>query len=119
MSLGQKIRDLRTLLDMKQKELAQASGISQSTLCRIESGNVKKIDPNSLRRLAEALEVPTGYLVGEKGQDPAMGLYSDTSLRRILRSYRSLSPSGRRKLEFFVRFLEEEKKKKRIAKSDA
>ena len=118
MSLGQKVKELRALLDMKQKELAEASGISQSTLCRIESGNVKKIDPNSLRRLAEALEVPAGYLVGEKGQHADIGLYSDTSLRRILRSYRNLSPSGKRKLEFFVRFLEEEKKKG-IAKGDA
>ncbi|HMC82801.1 MAG TPA: helix-turn-helix domain-containing protein [Candidatus Polarisedimenticolia bacterium] len=117
MSLGQRIKDLRAVLDMKQKELAEASGISQSTLCRIESGSVKKIDPNSLRRLAEALEVPAGYLVGEKGQHAEIGLYSDTSLRRILRSYRGLSPSGKRKLEFFVRFLEEGKKK-RIEKGD-
>jgi transcriptional regulator with XRE-family HTH domain len=118
MALGQKIRDLRALLDMKQKELAEASGISQSTLCRIESGSVRKIDPNSLRRLAEALEVPAGYLVGEKKSHGETGGFSDSSLRTILRCYRRLSPSERRKLEVFVRFLEDEKKR-RIVKGDA
>ena len=44
MDIGGKILRLRKSMNMSQPELAAQLGISQATLCNIESGNYKKID---------------------------------------------------------------------------
>jgi len=63
MSLAQKVKEEREKLGINQKQLAEASDISQATISRIESGQVKEMRPQSLKRLADALGVTVDYLV--------------------------------------------------------
>ena len=58
-----RIRDLREDADLKQSELAAATGISQMTLSNYESG---KSNPDSyaIIKLAEFFNVTTDYLLG-------------------------------------------------------
>jgi len=63
MTLERKVKEAREKLGINQAQLAEASDISQATISRIESGQVKEMRPQSLKRLADALGVTVDYLV--------------------------------------------------------
>lgn len=58
-----RIRDLREDADLKQSELAAATGISQKTLSNYESGKTNP-DSYAIIKLAEYFNVTTDYLLG-------------------------------------------------------
>lgn len=64
MDLGLRIKQLRVLRKLSQKEIALDIGINQGQYSRIESG---KVEPTlaSLRKIAEALEVSISELLSE------------------------------------------------------
>lgn len=98
---------------MNQKQLADVSGITQATISRIESDQVRQLKSESLKKLAKALGVTVDYLVDKTDKlSPDDILKSDTMAQYIFRGYEKLSASQREKLKSFVRFLEEEGKKK-------
>lgn len=114
MTLGVKVKQTRENLGMNQKQLAEASGITQATISRIESGQVKESKSESLKRLAKALGITVDYLVG--GTDnltPNDIIRSDPTALHILKGYEKLSITGRKQLENFVRFLEEQEENKK------
>lgn len=61
--IANRIREKRRELKMQQKELAKEAYISQSDMCKIEKAN-KWLESDELRRIADALGVDTGYLLG-------------------------------------------------------
>lgn len=63
-SIGELIGDLRRNKGWSQKELAKRSGVTESTLSRIESGITKQVDATALGKLATALDTSTDYLLG-------------------------------------------------------
>jgi transcriptional regulator with XRE-family HTH domain len=66
MELGEKIRLLRKQRGMKQQDVARASGITQATISRIETGHVKQLKSDALRRLAEAFDTTSDYLLEQE-----------------------------------------------------
>ena len=58
-----RIKDLREDADLKQSELAEATGISQKTLSNYESGRTNP-DSYAIIKLAEYFNVTTDYLLG-------------------------------------------------------
>lgn len=114
MSLGARVRFLRTQFKMSLKELSQASGLSASKLSRIENGRSRTFDADSLRRLARALGVSAGHLVGEIPElHSESAEFVDSMAGRILRGYRKLSPESREKLKDFLCYLEASEARKR------
>lgn len=112
MSLGGKVKRLREKRGMNQKQLADASRITQATISRIESGQVKELKSQALRRLAEALGVTVDYLVGRTPElTPDDIVRSDPDAQFIFRGYEKLSSSAREQLKDFVRFLEERERR--------
>jgi transcriptional regulator with XRE-family HTH domain len=112
MSLEEKVRRLREKRGMNQKQLAEASNITQATISRIESGQVKELKSEALKRLASALGVTVDYLVDKTSQLTLNDLVqSDPTARYILQGYEKLSATGREQLRNFVRFLEEQEAK--------
>ena len=66
MEVGERIRKLRKERHLSQVKLAEMAGISQSALSDIESTKVtKKPNVETVKRLAEALNIPTSRLLGE------------------------------------------------------
>ncbi|MBQ6922474.1 MAG: helix-turn-helix transcriptional regulator [Clostridia bacterium] len=63
-----RIRDLREDMDLRQSDLAKATGIDQRTISNYETG---KSDPNSdaLIKLADFFNVSIDYLVGRTKKD--------------------------------------------------
>jgi transcriptional regulator with XRE-family HTH domain len=66
--LGRRVRLLRLTREMTQDELAAAAGMSRSFVSLIEHGT-HGVDVVRLLRLAAALEVPLGELLGTTTPD--------------------------------------------------
>lgn len=58
-----KIRDLREDMDLRQIDVAKATGIDQKTLSNYETGKTNP-DSNALIRLADFFGVTIDYLIG-------------------------------------------------------
>ena len=58
-----RIRDLREDMDLRQIDVALATGIDQKTLSNYETGKTNP-DSYSIIKLAELLKVTTDYLLG-------------------------------------------------------
>jgi transcriptional regulator with XRE-family HTH domain len=102
--IGQRIRARRTELGLSLRALAQEADLTASFLSQIERGQA---DPSikSLRRIAEALEVPMLHFLAENGEaDPVVR----RNRRKLLRmpesqvTYELLTPSVNRRMEMFV-----------------
>lgn len=99
---------------MNQKQLADASQITQATISRIESGQVRQLKSEALKRLATALGVTVDYLIEKtKELTPNDLVRSDPDATYILEGYETLSAEGRRQLKDFVRFLVEKEQEPR------
>jgi transcriptional regulator with XRE-family HTH domain len=114
MSLGEKVKDLREKKGMNQKQLAEASNITQATISRIESGWVKELKSGALRRLAEALGVTVDFLVDRTEElAPIDIISSDTTIRDMLTGYMKLSSERRGQVIDFMSFLERQEERQR------
>lgn len=63
-TVHERIGDLRTSKGLQQKDLAEKIGVSASQLSRIETGEVKTVNSDTLIKLAQALQVSTDYILG-------------------------------------------------------
>jgi transcriptional regulator with XRE-family HTH domain len=66
MSIGVKIKRLRESFNFSQPELACRLGISQTTLCNIESDKCKKIDFLLVVKVCQEFNVTIDYFLKEK-----------------------------------------------------
>ena len=53
--IGRRIASIRRLLDMTQQELASRTGLTQATIARVEKGRKKKVELNTIYKIAQAL----------------------------------------------------------------
>ena len=67
MTLAQRVRDYRYAKGWGPDELASRASISRTALYQIESGKTEQPRAGTLRRIAEALNVPTEMLLGQQG----------------------------------------------------
>ena len=108
MSLGEKVKALREKKGMNQKQLAEASDITQATISRIENGKVNQLKSEALKRLSEALGSTVDYLVDRTDQlTPEDVMKADENAKYLFRGYEKLSPEARKQLQDFIQFLEQ------------
>ena len=70
MDLNEKIKYLRERENMTLEELAQKVGVSASTILRYETGNIKNLRRDKIKRLADALNTTPAYLMGWEEDKP-------------------------------------------------
>lgn len=58
-----RLHELRVRAALTQAELAERAGVARTTIVRLEAGN-PNVNPSTLRKLARALHVKPGDLVG-------------------------------------------------------
>lgn len=99
MGLNNILYDLRIEQGLSQKQLAEAIGVSQSTIAKIEV-NRNEATASTVRKLAKYFQVSADYLLGledEFGTETAGGTEHAAAPgadeRELLKHYRSLSPS--------------------------
>jgi transcriptional regulator with XRE-family HTH domain len=107
MSLGEKVKTLREKRGMNQKQVAESSGISPATVSRIESGLIKELKSDALKRLSEALGVTVDYLSDRTNKlTPSDIIDADPEAQYIFRVYEKLSAKAREALKNFLHYLE-------------
>ena len=94
MSIGTRIIQVRNQKNISQRQLSERSGIASSYLSRVENRRVEP-QPKTLRRIAEALEVPISELFDER---PGVALLPQCSISVSGRCISELLQSRRRKL---------------------
>ncbi|SNR96363.1 Helix-turn-helix [Anaerovirgula multivorans] len=67
MSLGEFIRSTREKKDMSQRQLSLYSGVSNTEISKIESGERKKPSPDTLKKISGPLGVAYAKLMEEAG----------------------------------------------------
>ena len=114
MALAEKVRVKREEKRMTQSKLAKKSGLTQATISRIESGEVKQLKSEAIKALAKALDVTEDFLMGDM---PRMSfdetLRADDTAQVIFRGYEKLSEEKRRDLKDYVTFMVDQERKKK------
>ena len=75
MLVNRKIASLRKEKGMSMNELASVSGVAQTTISRFENGQIKRLEPEKLSRIAAALDISMDVLTED---DP---LYTENITR--------------------------------------
>lgn len=107
MNIGGRVRELREKRGLTQLDLKKATGLSQATISRIESGEFENLRGKTLVKLADSLRVTTDYLLGRTDDAGPRHLFgSDLGTKALLEIYQSLDREDKRILESFAEFLE-------------
>lgn len=98
--LGEKLRDARKYLGLKQEEVAGYLKIQRTALTDIENGQ-RKVEAIELARLAKLYRQPVGYFTGE--DEAAAALPMDVA--HLARQAANLSQQDRDELGRFAEYL--------------
>jgi transcriptional regulator with XRE-family HTH domain len=101
-SIGQRIRTIRTLRGLSSSELARAAGVSRGLISQIE---LDRANPSidTLRKIAAALESPIAAFFDEKPQSGLVVRQNERKTLHVPRSgltYELLTPDLNRQIEF-------------------
>ena len=64
MTIGTRIKNLRTSLKMTQDELAEAAGTKKQTIHKYETGIIANIPASKIKAIADKLETTPAHLMG-------------------------------------------------------
>lgn len=96
--LGKVIAAQREKLGLTQRELARAVNINHATISRIENNPDIVADPNTLKAIAQALQIDYNYLLSlNKTID------DDKDIRIIARASKSMSEEDRERMMSMLR----------------
>ena len=105
----QRLRSAREIRELNQEKLARRAGLQASAISHFETGT-RKPSFDNLKRLADALNVTTDYLLG-RVEDPAGLAGAD----RIYRHLEQLKGSDRKTAEDMIEMLARRAKERRQA----
>lgn len=97
MTIGERIKELRTEKGYSLRTLATALGVSAPTLQRYETGEIPNISPAMINKLADALGTSASWLLGEHEQTAknAVTLELSSTESMLLKMYREFSPGDK------------------------
>ena len=109
-----RIKERRLALGMSYQDIADATGLSKSTIQRYETGAIRKVPINQIEDLARALHVTPAYLMG---WEDSPGYYSDLEtvvlaeelkkrphFRVMFDSTKDLDPESIKKIVDFIKY---------------
>ena len=98
--LGERLREARKYLGLKQEEVAAYLKIPRTALVDIESGE-RRVEAIELTRLAKLYQQPVSYFIGEDAVAAAL----PTGVAYLARQAAALSDTDREELSRFVEYL--------------
>lgn len=106
MTTGDRIRARRKELGMTADSLADAIGVSRSTMFRYENGKIEKMPMNNLVPIARALHTTVGYLMGwdDSKETPTSGA-EDGCESEAMRFFEGLSEDRKVEALNYLRYL--------------
>lgn len=103
MTVGERMKKRRLELGIKAEIIAEAAGISRSTLFRWEKGGVEKLPIKNLVPIATALRTTVSYLMGWENEDALSG--NGESGKEAALIFESLSASKKEEALRYLRYL--------------
>ena len=97
MTFGEKVKEARLALNMSQKDLAEAAGITERSLYTYERHGTLPRSGN-IRKLASALQVSTAYLLDEAETDPEKSMGEEAFVRSVKQEFGSKGAHEAREL---------------------
>lgn len=94
MTIGHRIRSMRTTQGLSQTKLARAVGLTQGALSQIELGLVRAIKAETLVRLSAAMRTNPQWLQTGKGS-PVLEALDSVDESEAIAIYRALTPQSR------------------------
>lgn len=92
-TLGKRIKKRREALGLTLLDVAKAVGVSEATIQRYESGDIKNPKQPRIAALARALHVDANYLMGWDEQPPARNQIELTDEEWLrIKKFRAASP---------------------------
>lgn len=102
MSLGSRIRELRTQKRLKQAELGAIVGLTYVQIGRYEIGKAKPA-ADMLSKLAKALDTTADYLVNDDVSDPTITVQlTDRELLKQFKEVELFSPEDKHLVKTFI-----------------
>lgn len=83
MNVGEKIKLRRKELRISADDLADAVGVSRSTIFRYEKGDIEKVGPEVLKKIADKLYISPAELMGWSDDSVEQKTYTDLDLRKM------------------------------------
>lgn len=105
--LGDRLKEAREYVGLKQEDVAKTLGIPRSALSNVEAGT-RKVDAIELARLAKLYQRPVAWFTGE---DPAAPEFAK-EVAHVARAAATLSQQDRQELARFADFLKSRAKAK-------
>lgn len=95
MNIGDKIKLLRTSLNLTQEDLAESAGTKKQTIHKYETGIISNIPASKVKAIADKLNTTPAYLMGWSVAEPSPQL-------SILDKYNNLNNIGKQKAESYI-----------------
>jgi transcriptional regulator with XRE-family HTH domain len=99
--LGERLKEAREYVGLKQDDVAKKLGIPRSALSNIEAG-IRKVDAIELAQLAKLYQRPVAWFTGE---DPSTATEMPAEVAHVARAAATLSQQDRQELARFADFL--------------
>lgn len=112
MNVGERIKQRRKALKMSADELAESVGVSRSTIFRYEKGDIEKVGPEVLKKIADKLNVSPGDLMGWEDNQQELKIPTSPLVHKITEKVVKLStPRKQKVLDFTENQLREQSNK--------
>lgn len=95
MTIGDRIRYLREVKEIKQVELAKRIGLSQAAISNLETDSSRKPSAPTLMKLAAVLECNPQWIIDGKGDPFSWAPVTKESEVELLRLYKHMTPGAR------------------------
>ena len=83
MNVGEKIKLRRKELKISADDLADYVGVSRSTIFRYEKGDIEKVGPEVLKKIADKLRISPAELMGWSNEISVEPEYTTSDLRAM------------------------------------
>jgi len=100
--LGERLKEAREYVGLKQEDVAKKLGIPRSALSNIESGS-RKVDAIELAQLAKLYQRPVAWFTGEDSKSASNRMPEEVA--HLARAAATLSQQDRAELARFADFL--------------
>lgn len=100
--LGERLKEAREYVGLKQEDVAKKLGIPRSALSNIEAGS-RKVDAIELAQLAKLYQRPVGWFTGDDSNSTSNKMPEEVA--HVARAAAALSKQDRAELARFADFL--------------
>lgn len=98
MNVGERIKQRRKALKMSADELAESVGVSRSTIFRYEKGDIEKVGPEVLKKIADKLNVSPGDLMGWEDNQQELKIPTSPIIQKITEKVIKLTTNRKQKV---------------------